>query len=128
MPKRIDQLTPWKPGQSGNPGGRPKELLTTQSVAGLMGRLCRLTRDELFDVVKDPKSTMIEIMVASIMARAADQGDAGRLDFLLNRAIGRVKERLEVDDIRKELEAMSKDELISRLEADLMRLKNPVSK
>lgn len=83
-------LKPFKPGQSGNPSGKPKNLLTKDKVKAIVGKFANMTREELQSVVADPKSTMIEITVASIMVKAAKDGDYTRLDFILNRSIGRV--------------------------------------
>ena len=86
----------WKPGQSGNPSGRPKGILTSDQVRALIGRFWGMTREQLHVVVQDQKSSMGEIMVASIMAKCAKDGDYTRLDGLLNRTIGKVKEQVEV--------------------------------
>lgn len=48
-----------------------------------------MTRADLQKVVDDPKSNMIDVIVATIMQRAAKDGDFSRLDFVLNRAIGK---------------------------------------
>lgn len=89
-------LKSWKPGQSGNPSGRPKGKLTRDEVEAIMARFTRLSREELQIVVQNPKSTMLEIMVASVMAKAAKDGDCARLNFLLDRSIGKVKDIQEV--------------------------------
>lgn len=88
----------FKPGRSGNPGGRPKDLLTSDQVSAIIGRLTRLNYDALKSLAKEPKSTtpMIEVIVASILVEAADKGDYSRLESLLTRAIGKVKDISEV--------------------------------
>ncbi len=85
----------WKPGQSGNPSGKPKGLLTKDQVMSVLGKFSALTKTELQEVLQNPKSTMLEIMVASVMVKAAQTGDSARLDFLWNRSIGKVKEEIE---------------------------------
>ena len=62
-----------------------------------MGRLAKMTRAELRKIVEDPESNMLDIMIASIMAKAAAEGDPNRLGMLLDRAIGRVKEQVQID-------------------------------
>ena len=89
-------LKPFKPGQSGNPSGKPRGLLTRSQVEALISKFSSLTRDQMQVVIQNPKSTMIEIMVASIMAKASKDGDYSRLQFLLERSIGKVKEQLEM--------------------------------
>lgn len=92
----------FKPGQSGNPGGQPKQP------AALL-RLKKYTREEidtvllcfigmtqkqlderLADEVKPP--TMLELMVAAVINKAVNDGCNTRLDFLLNRIVGRIQE------------------------------------
>ncbi len=86
----------WKPGQSGNPSGVRKGKLTRDEVETIMAKFARHSREQLQAVVQNPKTPMLEIMVASVMAKAAKDGDYSRLDFLLNRSIGKVKDMLEV--------------------------------
>ena len=98
---------PWVKGQSGNPAGKPKQLLTVDNVSALFGRFATMTREKLQAVAQNPDSTMIEIMVASIMAKAAKDGDYSRMAFLLDRTIGKVKDVAEVHQrIEGSLEAI----------------------
>ncbi len=90
----------WKPGQSGNPTGKRKGLLTTAQIASLVTRLSQLNRMELKAINDDPKSTMLEITVAKILDQAAESGDYSRLEFLLARSIGKVKDSLEVSTVK----------------------------
>lgn len=86
----MSNLKPaWKKGQSGNPSGKPKQLLTKDKVNAIIGKFSLLNREELQSLVQSPKTPMIEIMVASIMVRAAKDGDYARLSFLLDRSIGK---------------------------------------
>lgn len=87
----------WKKGQSGNPSGRPKGLLTRAQVEIVFQKLANKNRAELQKVIDDPKSTMLEIMVASVVVKAATHGDASRVQFLLDRAVGKVIENIEVN-------------------------------
>jgi hypothetical protein len=94
----------FKPGQSGNPGGRPKlpedikkaRKLNQVELERAVNHLLFCTRDELQAIVKNPETPMLEVMVASIMAQAATKGDQMRLEFVLARLIGKVKDQLEV--------------------------------
>ncbi len=95
-----ENLKPWQPGQSGNPSGKKKGLLTAQKVTDLVSRLSSLNRMELQAVVADPKSTMLEITFASVLVNAAKSGDYSRLEFLMARSIGKVKDQLEVSTIK----------------------------
>lgn len=111
----------FKKGQSGNPSGKPKQLLTKDKVSSILGKFATMTRDQLQDVAADPKSSMIEIMIASIMVKAAKEGDYARLDFLLTRSIGKVKDELELqartiaDD---QLDLIPKSKIVELLSGD----------
>ena len=73
-----------------------KGALRRDEVEGTIGKFCRLDREQLQKIVQNPKSTMLEIMVASVMAKAAKDGDASTLNFLLDRSTGKVKDIAEV--------------------------------
>ncbi len=91
------QLEPyqWQPGQSGNPGGKPHNLLSVPGVHKLFSRIAAMTRSELQALIVDPKSNMMELSIAAIFAKAAKDGDYTRVEFILQRTIGRVKDTQE---------------------------------
>ena len=108
------RLTPWKPGQSGNPSGKPKGLLTRQQVETTFKRFHDKTLEELEAVVNDKKSTILERMLCSVMIKAIEEGDINRFGFLLDRAIGKVPNVVDVSQeelLRKELSEMSDAEV-----------------
>ena len=47
-------------------------------------------------LVRDPATPMMEVIAAAILAQAAQKGDHVRLEFVLQRMIGKVKDALEV--------------------------------
>ncbi len=78
--------------QPGNKlGGRTKGLLHADQARAAIGKLWHVAQDELQIIVKDPKSTSGEAMVASIMLMAIKQGCASRFSILMDRAIGRAR-------------------------------------
>jgi len=91
-------------GQSGNPNGRPKvpeDLKTIQSLSpSLMSKLINkymaMNREQIIVKVKDPRTPMIETTIASILVKATQSGDYTRLNFLLDRSIGKVKDEIDV--------------------------------
>jgi Family of unknown function (DUF5681) len=104
---RIENLKPWKPGQSGNPGGRPKRDLAS----------------ELAKAIFENNSEAIY----RGMARKLAKGDARLFKALADRAYGRVKEQVEVnfsqsiverlqEGRRRALEGLSDAELGERIE------------
>ncbi len=90
------QLRPfqYKKGKSGNPGGRPKAVLRVEDVRELMQQFCLMSQMQLCEIIAKPESTMIECMIASIMAKAVAHGDHTRLEFLMARTWGKVKEEV----------------------------------
>lgn len=95
MNDRYKNLKPFPKGVSGNPGGKIKGALTGEQIRKNIARLFDMTRDELQAVIQDPKSTMHEIMLASIVAQAAKSGDYSRLEALYVRAVGKAKDVVE---------------------------------
>ena len=47
-------------------------------------------------MLKDPTTTVLEAIVWQIMLKALETGDAVRMNFLLDRIIGKVVDRLEI--------------------------------
>lgn len=94
--------TRFKPGVSGNPKGHPstkkgeRKVLTRPRVEEEISKLADMPKDELMEVASNPKTPMLTIMIASVMVHAAKEGDSQRLNFLLDRSIGRVVEKLEL--------------------------------
>jgi len=95
----------FKPGQSGNPGGKakvPEDILKARKLNQLeleriVNQYLWLSAAELKARVQDPATPTMELMVASVIAEAVKKGDQQRLEFILCRMIGKVTERLEVD-------------------------------
>mgnify|MGYP007040061335 CR=1 FL=1 len=84
----------WKPGQSGNKAGKPKNLLTKDRVKHLISKFSQLTEAELKEIAADPKSKWESKCLAHQMLAA--QGDIAALNFVLDRSIGKVKDVTEI--------------------------------
>jgi hypothetical protein len=87
--------TRWKKGQSGNPAGRPKGILTVDQIRTVVSKYAMLTKLDLTAKLKDPSTPMLEMMVIGVMLKAYSGGDANRFDFLLNRSIGKVQDAVQ---------------------------------
>lgn len=96
----------FKKGQSGNPKGAAKlspevkhmRLMARIDFQRLADKFLHLTNGELRAIMKDDNSTGIDSMVASIILRGRDEGDQRRLDFFLDRTIGKVTEKIVISD------------------------------
>ena len=100
MAGRIENLKPFKPGQSGNPGGRPKGT----SVSAILNR-------KLAEEADDGRTNAEK--VATVILSLALEGDPRFVEMLLQRTEGKVVERvinLTPDDVKRmpteELEAL----------------------
>jgi hypothetical protein len=91
-------LTPWKPGQSGNPGGRPKKLQLTESYRKV---LAEEVPDHERRLLKLPKGSTWCDAVARARVRAACMTSvAGTVSAkeLADRIEGKPVQRIEVDE------------------------------
>jgi hypothetical protein len=113
---------PFPPGVSGNPSGRPKtppdileaRKLTQNELERIVNKFLYLDRAAIAELVKTPGTPMIELVVASILAQAAQKGDQQRLEFVLQRMIGKVKDQIEV--------TLPKPFIVSRLDGSSVEM------
>ena len=79
----IENLKPFKKGQSGNPNGRPKKLPELDKL--------------LADVLGEEKDgvTAAEVILKALRAKAA-KGDIRAAEVLLDRAFGKAKQHLDL--------------------------------
>lgn len=113
------------PGVSGNPAGRPPEpeefkavrRLTKAEIAECGALILDKTVGEIQAMAKDPTQKMLNVMLAG-MAAAAAKGNPGAFDKLLDRLVGKQKDRIEVSGalaVRQRYDAMSDEELQKKL-------------
>jgi hypothetical protein len=86
----------FKPGQSGNPGGKPKYLLTADKIKTLISKYMDMNKEQLQVAIQASTTPAIELAIASTIAQCIKAGDYSRLEALLQRSIGRVKDQLEI--------------------------------
>ena len=100
----AEHLKPYqfKPGQSGNPTGRPPEApaelknYTKKEIAEVLCRMMKMTVDELVRFSKDPDATALEVIISSVIRECMKKGDFHTLDKMLERVIGRVPQKTEL--------------------------------
>lgn len=56
----------------------------------IANRFLSMTREEIQTKLKDPTTTALELMIGSIIVKSVQGGDQRRLDFVLDRTIGKV--------------------------------------
>lgn len=105
----------FKKGVVTNPNGGPKlpqdlkisRTLTQIDFLRLTNGLMDATEADLIKIIKDPNATMLKKCVATLLAKATKEGDPKRLEFLLNRTIGKVPERVHQIVARQDVERYS---------------------
>ncbi len=103
MEASLANLRPYKPGQSGNPNGRPAipedvlaaRKLTDNELIRVLNKFLNMTKPELYAYMKKEDASMMELTVGSIVLKAYTGSDHQRLDFLLTRMIGKPKESIQ---------------------------------
>ncbi len=84
----------WKPGQSGNPSGRPKLPEALRKIPEMHGDevkrkiagCLRMNKEQLQALLNNPDADAFALAVASILARGIKDADPSRIEYLLNRA------------------------------------------
>lgn len=100
--------TRFKKGQSGNPNGRPRipedlkmaRRLNKLELEKLLNQFLFMTPIEMEARVKSQDVTAIEAMIGSIIIKAVKDGDQQRLNFILERLIGKVKDQIDLTVVK----------------------------
>jgi len=96
---------PFKKGNKHAVGkGRPKlpkevrelQKLTKTKSEEILSRLAHMKEVDIKAMIESPETIMIEKMVASTYLKALEQGDQNRINWLLDRTVGKVKETTEI--------------------------------
>lgn len=99
---KTENLTQFRPGQSGNPAGRPAGIADKRLVSKVLSMEVDLSNVSTFDELRElipelPTSGPVEIfMIAAMIAKALD-GDVKAFEATMSRAYGRPASSIEVD-------------------------------
>lgn len=93
----------WQKGQSGNPAGpgvltpelKKARKLTSKATVEILSKCIFMTRDEISTRLNEPETPGIELAILTVLANCIKHGDATRLNFLLDRLIGKVTDKIE---------------------------------
>ena len=103
-PVRGGEAYRWKPGQSGNPGGRPKTAPLSHACRELLAQ----------PVPDDPEGRTYAEAIAQTLAKKALQGDIRAAQEVADRAEGKAHQSIEIENtvLREAFTCMNREELI----------------
>jgi len=118
----------FKPGQSGNPNGRPRKYVSTLTDQGYklseindtIQAMMAMSLDELKKVYQDKEATILEKTIAHAMQKGLKNGNLSSMETLLTRVYGRPKEKLETEgtntNFNVDLSGLSTKDLLKLIE------------
>jgi poly-beta-hydroxyalkanoate depolymerase len=101
-----EHLIPFKPGQSGNPNGRPRKYVSLLKEQGYkvseindtIQAMMSMDLEELKSVWDNPKATVLEKTIAAAMRKSLEKGSLYSLETLLTRVYGKPKETVDTNN------------------------------
>ncbi len=90
--KRLSNLKPFKPGQSGNPKGRPKSITLSEAYRKMLGAV---------DEADPEKRTRAEVLAEQMYAKAKT-GDVSALREIADRVEGKPRQTLALTSEKRE--------------------------
>ena len=85
--KRLSNLKPFKPGQSGNPAGRPKSITLSEAFRRQLSQ----------PMPDDPEGRTFAEVIAERMCVAASGGDVSAAREIADRTEGKPRQSVDVD-------------------------------
>jgi hypothetical protein len=93
--------TKFKPGESGNPNGRPRKYVSLLKEQGYklseindtLMALLSMDLNELKEVFENPKATVLEKAVAGAIRKSIEKGSLYNIETIITRAMGKPKEQ-----------------------------------
>lgn len=103
--KRGGFMNRWEKGESGNPKGRPRKLVSQLQKNGYkiseindtIQNLMAMDISELKEVWDNPYATVLEKTIASALKKSMEKGTLDSMETLLTRVFGKPKEKVEQD-------------------------------
>ncbi len=131
-PRSLENLkkNQYKPGQSGNPGGKPPDpitkaikLLSTQDYIDVINVMVESPMSELKKLIEDPKSSSLKVGLARSILKAIQKGEYNVFEKLTDRLIGPVSTKLQVEAKTESIVTLVDE---AKIEAILKKLENDI--
>ena len=107
----IQNLTPWKKGQSGNPNGRPRRVLTKlqkdlkiefnvslpkEDKLTLLESLLEMNGNQLAGIINDDQSPIFLVNIANAILKETKAGKTYALNSLFDRFFGKPSQSVDI--------------------------------
>jgi hypothetical protein len=106
--RRLANLKPFKPGQSGNPAGRPKSITLSEAYRKQLA---------MIDEADPQKRTFAEVLAEQMIVRAKT-GDVAALKEVADRVEGKAKQTITLSTDRREQVERAIDRMVERAASD----------
>lgn len=125
---------PFPPGHKGP--GRPK-LYNTEKGAKIFNQmdllrhcndLIQMGQTDLLKVAKDPNEPAIRVAVASVLLHGIKKGDQARLEMILNRMVGKVRDIVDLTSSDGSMTPNKSVDVSKLSEEDLLKLRGILKK
>ena len=107
QPKNGKKSTMFKPGNKASVGhGRPKgsvnvppalKQMNAKIVSETMSKYINMDVAQLSEIIKDTSLPVLDMLVARILATGVQKSDQTRLNFILDRMVGKVPDKQVVE-------------------------------
>lgn len=102
--KNGGKMKRWSKGESGNPAGRPRKMVSKMKMDGYklteindtIQSMVSMNLQELKGVWDNPNATILEKTIAGALRKSLEDGSLDSVETLLNRVYGKPKEKMEV--------------------------------
>ncbi len=123
----------FQPGQSGNPEGARKhnpirralKNLTVESYRKVIEAVCTGNVDNLREMIADPKTSALQVGVATAFVKALQAGDYVTIERIAERIVGKIPDELKVTSANVNANLTAKIDL-TKMKAALAKLQKDV--
>ena len=105
----LQNLKPWKKGQSGNPKGAERKIVnklefdgyTKSQILDTIQKMMAMTIAELKEVYDNPAATILEKSIANAFVISLKKGSLDIIETLLSRWLGKARDQVDIQQDSK---------------------------